>query len=237
MANVSDYPLISSANKVYKLKQIESSFKELQGEANRITSDEEEIIYLEALENFTKNTMMCEITKIKNKTAMIKRCKNFDCSKVENLPDDILNEIKSYLEPEIAYTKKYVVVNRYIGDIVSEGKITYFWSVPKKLITDLKLNCNLYLNDYVKASEPKNNFVNGIFEFICKSVKDKDNMRVDKLLALQTNYMREYKQVEISYKFLLYISTYLKYRKRLEENKSKKLAILKSLKNNKIVVK
>ena len=66
MTTIDDYPLINTQSKVYKLKQIEVAFKELQHEVNNIKSDEEEVLYLEQLENFITNTYMSEITKIKN---------------------------------------------------------------------------------------------------------------------------------------------------------------------------
>jgi hypothetical protein len=242
MTTIDDYPLINTQNKVYKLKQIEVAFKELQTETNNIKSDEEEVVYLEQLENFITNTYLKNLTEIKNRTAMIERTKKFDFNKIKNLPDDCIFEIKSYLEPELNYVRKFSILRQIDSGFSWWRDVDdYIFKVPKKLIIDLKDKCNIYPSMYVKSGDQKEKWCRMIVDETQKLFsKKKDMMRVDKLLANRDAEWSSDPQIKLIdkwFKFFLYIHTFKKYRAELESKVKKTDEKLTTLKNKKIVVK
>jgi len=242
MAEISNYPLIDTTNKVYKLKQIESALKELQAEANNMKGDEEEVVYLEQLENFIANTYMSEITKIKKRTAMIERTKNFDCSKVKNLPDDMIYEIKSYLQPELEYTRRFSILRQIDSGFSWWYDVDdYLNKVPKKLLIALKDSCNIYPSMSVSSKDQKEKWCRMILEETQRRFNKKnDTTRVDKLLANRNDEWSsdpKIKLIDKWFKFFLYIYTFKKYRAELESKVKKTDAKLTLLKNKKFVVK
>ena len=242
MTTIDDYPLINTQNKVYKLKQIEVAFKELQTETNNIKSDEEEVVYLEQLENFITNTYLKNLTEIKNRTAMIERTKKFDFNKIKNLPDDCIFEIKSYLEPELNYVRKFSILRQIDSGFSWWRDVDdYIFKVPKKLIIALKESCAIYPSMYVKSSDQKEKWCRMIIDETQKLFsKKKDMMRVDKLLANRDAEWSSDPQIKLIdkwFKFFLYIHTFKKYRAELESKLKKTDTKISSLKNKKIVVK
>lgn len=232
-----NYPLIVANECASSLMTTGNAFTNLHKNANKIKTDEDEIAYLDELENFVMNTYCENITKIKLKKRQIEKTQAFDISKVQNLPDDMIYEISTWLEPEIKYTKKFCILKRICWDNGSEwGMEHHLWNAPKKLITDLRSDCNMYFDDYVPASRPKINQIRGILKYLKKLVDEKDT-RLDKLLKLYNDEPYSHKHLDICYKFFLYIETFLKYRKELESKVNKNKATLKKLKNNKIAIK
>jgi hypothetical protein len=232
-----NYPLIVANESVSSLMTSNNAFTNLHKSANKIKTDEEEIAYLDELENFVMNTYCENITKIKLKKQQIERTQAFDISKVQNLPDDMIYEISTYLQPEIKYTKKFCILKRICLDNGSEwGMEHHLWNAPKKLITDLTSECRMYFADYTPAIRPKINHIRGILKYLKQLVDEKD-IRLDKLLKLYDDEPYSHKHLDICYKFFLYIETFLKYRKELESKVSKNKATLKKIKNNKIVIK
>jgi len=233
-----NYPVISKINKVHNILGIMTTCGILHEQANKIRTEEEEVAYLDELENYIGNLYSNQITKIKLKKQQIERTNGFDITKVQNLPDDMIYEISTWLEPEIKYAQKITTLYYYSYNIgwTNSGMETYLWDVPKKLILDLKSECSLYFGEYVKSSEPKSRFTNAINTYLTDILLYKDTMRMDKLLA---EYNKEYgtKKLDNCYKFFLYVHTYMKYRKELEQKVNKSNTKLKSLKNNKIRVK
>jgi hypothetical protein len=241
MTSVGDYPLIDTQNKVYKLKQIETSLRELQVEANNTKSDEAEVAYLEQLENFIANTYYKNITEIRKRTDLIERTKRFDISKVQYLPPDMIGEIKSYLQPEIKYATRFTMIRsiqqRYTG--LWEVEYNLMGNVPKKILMDLVEKCNIYPTMSVRSKDQKEKWCRMIIEEIGKWNYEKSLTRTDKLLALHNEEWSSTteKRIDKWYKFFLYIIVYKKYRVELAtsiHNKTEKLNILK---NKKIVVK
>jgi hypothetical protein len=241
MTSVSDYPLIDTQHKVYKLKQIETSLRELQTEANNTKSDEAEVAYLEQLENFISNTYYKNITEIRKRTDLIERTKRFDISKVQYLPPDMIGEIKSYLQPEIKYATRFTMIRsiqqRYTG--LWEVEYNLMGNVPKKILMDLVEKCNIYPTMSVRSKDQKEKWCRMIIEEIGKWNYEKSLIRTDKLLALHNEEWSSTteKRIDKWYKFFLYIIVYKKYRVELAtsiHNKTEKLNILK---NKKIVVK
>jgi len=231
-----NYPLIFPQG-ASSLITSNNAFTNLHKNANKIKTDEEEIAYLEELENFLENTYCENITKIKLKKQQIEKTQGFDISKVQNLPDDMIYEISTWLEPEIKYTKKFCILKRICWDNGSEwGMEHHLWNAPKKLIVDLRSECRMYFDDYVPTSRPKNNQIRGILKYL-KQVVDEKDTRLDKLLKLYNDEPYSHKHLDICYKFFLYIETFLKYRKELESKVNKNKATLKKLKNNKIAIK
>jgi len=242
MTTIDDYPLINTQNKVYKLKQIEVAFKELQTETNNIKSDEEEVVYLEQLENFITNTYLENITKIKKRTAMIERTKKFDFSKIKNLPDDCIFEIKSYLAPELNYVRKFSILRQLDSGFSWWRDVDdYLFKVPKKLLISMKESCGIYPSISVKSGDQKEKWCRMIIDETQRLFsKKKDEMRVDKLLAnrdAEWSSDPNIKLIDKWFKFFLYIHTFKKYRAELESKVKKTDAKLTILKNKKIVVK
>jgi len=242
MTTIDDYPLINTQNKVYKLKQIEVAFKELQTETNNIKSDEEEVVYLEQLENFITNTYLKNLTEIKNRTAMIERTKKFDFNKIKNLPDDCIFEIKSYLEPELNYVRKFSILRQIDSGFSWWREVDdYIFKVPKKLIIALKESCAIYPSMYVKSGDQKEKWCRMIIDETQKLFsKKKDMLRVDKLLSnrdAEWSSDTQIKLIDKWFKFFLYIHTFKKYRAELESKLKKTDTKISSLKNKKIVVK
>jgi hypothetical protein len=242
MTTIDDYPLINTQNKVYKLKQIEVAFKELQTETNNIKSDEEEVVYLEQLENFITNTYLKNLTEIKNRTAMIERTKKFDFNKIKNLPDDCIFEIKSYLEPELNYVRKFSILRQIDSGFSWWRDVDdYIFKVPKKLIIALKESCAIYPSMYVKSGDQKEKWCRMIIDETQKLFsKKKDMLRVDKLLSNRDAEWSSDPQIKLIdkwFKFFLYIHTFKKYRAELESKLKKTDTKISSLKNKKIVVK
>jgi len=241
MTSVGDYPLIDTQNKVYKLKQIETLLRELQTEANNTKSDEAEVAYLEQFENFIANTYYKNITEIRKRTNLIERTKNFDISKVQYLPPDMVYEISTYLQPEIKYATRFTMIRsiqqRYTG--LWEVEYNLMGNVPKKILMDLVEKCNIYPTMSVRSKEQKEKWCRMIVEEIGKWNYEKSLTRTDKLLALHNEEWSSTteKRIDKWYKFFLYIIVYKKYRVELAtsiHNKTEKLNILK---NKKIVVK
>jgi hypothetical protein len=241
MTSVGDYPLIDTQNKVYKLKQIETLLRELQTEANNTKSDEAEVAYLEQFENFIANTYYKNITEIRKRTNLIERTKNFDISKVQYLPPDMVYEISTYLQPEIKYATRFTMIRsiqqRYTG--LWEVEYNLMGNVPKKILMDLVEKCNIYPTMSVRSKDQKEKWCRMIVEEIGKWNYEKSLTRTDKLLALHNEEWSSTteKRIDKWYKFFLYIIVYKKYRVELAtsiHNKTEKLNILK---NKKIVVK
>jgi hypothetical protein len=235
------YPTIAKATSLYKLQQIQSGFKELQSGANNLIYDEVEKEYLDQLELFIANEYCSQITKIKKRQAQIERTKNFDISKVQYLPPDMIGEIKSYLQPEIKYATRFTMLRsiqqRYTG--LWEVEYNLMGNVPKKILMDLVEKCNIYPTMSVRSKDQKEKWCRMIVEEIGKWNYEKSITRTDKLLALHNEEWSSTteKKIDKWYKFFLYIIVYKKYRVELAtsiHNKTEKLNILK---NKKIVVK
>lgn len=242
MTSVGDYPLIDTQNKVYKLKQIETLLRELQTEANNTKSDEAEVAYLEQFENFIANTYYKNITEIRKRTNLIERTKNFDISKVQYLPPDMVYEISTYLQPEIKYATQFTMLRSIQSRYSSVFEVEYMLlgNVPKNLLMDLVKRCMIYPSMNMRSKDQKERWCRMIIEEIQKYNYEKSQLRMDKLLALNSEEWSSNpneKRIDKWYKFFLYIIVYKKYRVELAtsiHNKTEKLNILK---NKKIVVK
>ena len=237
-----NYPVLWEVNCIHKLRQHQVNCEELFKQTNQINNDKDEVEYLEEYENFLMNTYLENLTKIKKRTAMIERTKNFDCSKIKNLPDDCIFETKSYLAPELNYVRKFSILRQLDSGFSWWRDVDdYIFKVPKKLIIDLKDKCNIYPSMYVKSGDQKEKWCRMIIDETQKLFsKKKDEMRVDKLLAnkdAEWSSDPNIKLIDKWFKFFLYIHTFKKYRAELETKVKKTDEKLALLKNKKIVVK
>jgi hypothetical protein len=235
------FPVLIEGNS-HRLHQHHTLHSELFKHTNQIADDDSEVQYLTQLELFITKSYLNEIQKIKTKTAMIERTKNFDCSKIKNLPDDMIYEIKSYLAPELNYVRKFSILRQIDSGFSWWRDVDdYIFKVPKKLIIDLKDKCNIYPSMYVKSSDQKEKWCRMIIDETQKLFsKKKDMMRVDKLLAnrdAEWSSDPKVKLIDKWFKFFLYINTFKKYRAELETKVKKTDEKLALLKNKKIVVK
>lgn len=232
-----EYPLLTKDG-FHTMNTFDNIYENLRLNINKTKNNEEGLAYLDEAETFLQNTYLENITKLKNKRMDIERTTRFDMIKLKNLPADIIYEISTWLEPEIKYSRAFMVLQRY-GRSTNwslGGMETHLWYVPKKIIIFLKDSCAIWFHDYTKNSEPKANFCDGIRIYLRKLILDKDTMGVDKLLV-EYNSERGTKRLDKIYKFFLYIEVYLKYRKELEAKNKNTNGKLKALKNNKIEVK
>jgi len=238
-----EYPLISKHDKVWKLQQIQTGFKDLLHGANNIIHDGDEREYLEQLETFIKTEVDGRISTIKQKQEFIKRTNSFDISKVQNLPPDMVYEISTYIQPEIQHAKKFCILRAIKNRYSSSWDIEYelMPPVPKKLLIDLIGKCNIYSSVAVLSKDQKHKWCRMINEETDKIINhETSTIRMDKLLAIRSEEWSSdpnQKRIDKWYKFFLYISVYRKYRAELEADKKNKEVKLNALKNKKISVK
>ena len=232
-----NYPLLSKESS-YRLRTINYSCDDLLKGANTIKDEADEIAYLRELELFYTNNYMSEITKIKKRTDMIERAKNFDCNMVKNLPDDIICSIKGYLEPELNFTRKFSILRQINSGFAWWRDIDdYLIKVPKKLIIALKKSCCIIPRADVVSRDSKEAWCRMIDEETAKLFcKNNDLMRVDKLLAGRECEWGLRPQLDRWFMFFLYIHTFKKYRATLEGKLKKTDEKISSLKKTDIVV-
>ena len=234
------YPAILSQQYTeYRIRSVETDLKQLMKPSTLINTDKLEIEYLKEFQLFLLNTYTEQSKQIQNKLSMIERSQRFDCSQIQYLPDDAIYEIRSYLGPEIQYTRKFCILRH-----IDNGFTTRFdaerWleKVPKKLILDLLQSLRVYAN--IQSKNKKEEWC----EFIFKELRLKYNaeryaVRIDKLLeqAKAESSCNQEDHLNKLYKFALHISAFLKYRTSLESKETTTKTNLNSLKNKKIVVK
>jgi hypothetical protein len=230
------YPSLSS----YYLQQNITNCDVIFKISNQTNNDKDEVEYLEQYQHFLMNNYYGEITKINRKKKMIERIKNFDCSKIQNLPKDLIKEIKSYLEPELNYVRKFSILRKL--DMLEfswwRDVETYLWKVPKKLIIATKESCCIFPCNSVASKDNKEKWCRMIMNETSRLFSKKhDGMRVDKLFGVKQDTEFGVKQIDKWFKFFLYIHTFKKYRAKLESNKKQTNTKIYSLKNKKIVVK
>jgi len=237
-----DYPVIAENNCAFKLVQIQSIFKDINNKANMTLTDDAEIAYLDDLETFIQNTYCENITNIKLKKKQIERTQNFDISKVQNLPPDMVYEISTYLQPEIKYATQFTMLRSIQSRYSSVFEVEYMLlgNVPKNLLMDLVKRCMIYPSMNMRSKDQKERWCRMIIEEIQKYNYEKSQLRMDKLLALNSEEWSSNpneKRIDKWYKFFLYIFVYKKHRVELESKVKKTDAKLTILKNKKIVVK
>jgi hypothetical protein len=231
------YPTITS-HQSYNLLEYQRVNNTLLKQTNNIDDDEKEIAYLTELELFITNTLKENQKKIQHKFRMIENSKNFDCSKIQELPDDMIGEIKSYLEPELKFTRKFSVL-RLIHSGLPYPESVYTWldKVPKKLIIDLIRSCDIYPSR-VNTSDKKEEWCNVIYHQInLEFNREKYSTRIDKLIERHSYQYGRDKLVERWYKVVLHIYVFQKYRRELETKLKKTDRKIYELKNRLISVK
>jgi len=232
------YPTITETSRVYKLVNHQTNLKELFDNSNLIIKDNNELDYLWELKNFILKSSNTTLDQIEKRLTMIKNTKSFDIEKVKELPDDIINEIKSYLEPEIIYTRRLSVMRNIISDWITWiDTDIYLNNVPKKIILNLKDRCNIYPITNIRSKDLKQKWSRMIFEETLKVFsKERESMRIDKQLYNQRYEYGLNKQLDKWYDFFLYMNTFKKHRAFLESNIRNNNLKLIELKNKNIVV-
>jgi len=240
------YPLIGhSSDAVWELHKYRCKSRDISNPSSKIDDDDCEVAYLKELEIFMNDTHTKGITKIKNKLALIENSKKIDCNKIQILPEDILYEIKSYLEPELKFTRKFCMLRGLVEEI-NINFVTLSWmdidmwlmNVPKKLLMNLITGCGIYPSD-VKSSDKKEEWC----KFICCQFnilfsKEKSAIRIDKLME-QHKYEYDNREliVEEWFKIVLHIYCFNNYRKLLEGKLKKTDDKIRILKNRIITIK
>jgi hypothetical protein len=234
------YPVINKINKIHNIQGIMTTCGILHKQANIIKTDEEEISYLEEIETYIGNLYCSQITKIKLKKQQIEKAKKFDMSKIQNLPDDMIYEISTWIQPELQYTKKFMVLQKFQTSISGNWEMELFLvKLPKALLIDLiKDKCNIYSSMYCKTSHQKEKWCRMMIEELSKLVgEQRGNIRIDKHLAIMNDEYGSDKNIDKWFKLFLHIQTYKKYRQELEIDDKIIIGKLNKLKNTKISVK
>ena len=233
------YPIITEG-RCYEVVNVIDNSNELFREAS-ILEEEKELEYLDELRRFVNDNYEKSIQQIYNKLDSIHRTRMFDIEKVKLLPDDMIYEIKSYLEPELKYTRKFSILRslneRFSGIDCVES---FLFKVPKKLIIDIIKGCNIYHYDNISlvSSSSKENWCRMIFWETTKHFpKSGDLVRMDKNLEKQNREYSAPKNLDKWFKFFLYINTYKKYRALLESKLKSTDAKITTLKNSKLTYK
>jgi len=244
------YPLISTDNgccAVWKLRQYRDTRNIYISTttSSKIDDDDDEVAYLKELEIFMNDTHTQEITKIKNKLDLIENSKKIDCNKIQNLPEDILYEIKSYLEPELKFTRKFCMLRQLVEEI-KIGTLGWMdvdrWlvKVPKKLLMNLIKDCGIYPSDFIlKSGDKKEEWCKFIcYQFNKLFSKEKSAIMINKLME-QHKYQYDTRELigDKWFRVLLHISMFQKYRKELEGKLKKTDNKIKVLKNSNITIK
>lgn len=238
-----NYPLITDLNGTMRMEQTIVGFSELNKKANHIITDDDEVAYLKKLEDFIDDVANKQKKQIKNKLDMIERIKRFDMINfIKHLPYDMVYEIKKYIQPELNYTRRFSILRQLDSGFSWWRDVDdYLSKVPKKLLISMKDSCNIYPTMSIASKDQKEKWCRMIIEETHKLVpKQKDTMRIDKLLANRSEEWScdpNYKLLDKWFKFFLYIHTFKKYRAELESKVKKTDAKLTLLKNKKIVVK
>ena len=190
---------------------------------------------------------MNTIRRIQYKRQAIINTEKFDIRKVRNLPDDCVYEISTYLQPEIDYTKKFILLRDVLETFNNTWDVEYnlMRKVPKKLMMKLIDECGIYPsinNIKVRPKHQKSRWCNMILDMMGNTAPyTYSETRLDKILAITTfNKYENYNgksHIDNWYNFILHIVVYNKYRRELEQSISGHSELLANLKNNKIKVK
>jgi len=238
-----NYPLLTNLNGTMRMEQTIVGLKDLNYKANHTKTTEDEIAYLKSLEDFIDEVANKKKKEIQNKLNAIERSKKFDMINfVKYLPMDLQREIQKYLEPELRYTKKITTLLNVWNNLTlcpyPYGIDGYLFKVSKPQIIRLIRDCAIYPTMNVKSGDKKERWCKMIYEEFVSVIQHKLNTPINKLLAMRDEEWScdpNCKRIDKWYKFFLYITTYIKYRKELETAVIKKNTILTQIKNNQII--
>lgn len=194
--------------------------------------DNNDIAELEELELFYSNLYHSHQKKLKEHTNRIRRTSNFDISKVQDLPDDIIGVIKSYIEPELAYVKKLTVLDTFARlhrRSAPRAMERWLTPVPKELIVDILRGGCIGVSISVNIAEPKDEWCNQIHNKL-QTLTEYTDKQISYLL--KDTYCSS-----AMYRFLLHMKVFIDYRNKLEANKRANKEKLDKLKKTKILVK
>jgi hypothetical protein len=152
----------------------------------------------------------------------------------------MIGEIKSYLEPELKFTRRFSILRELHSGFVTLGWLDvdrWLANVPKKLIIDLITSCHIYATN-VKSGDKKDEWCKFIYYQIGKLFsKDKSAIRVDKLIEQNKPEYCSGLIAEKWFRIVLHIYVFQKYRRELESKLKKTDKKICDFKNKKIVVK
>jgi hypothetical protein len=245
------YPLITEgSHDLWKAQQYQTTSKDISKPSSKIDDDETEVAYLKEIELFMTETHTKEITKIKNKLAFIEKTQRFDCSKILLLPEDMIGEIKSYLEPELKFTRRFFIIRHLDMGGINLGWKDVSWlnvswmdvdrwlvNVPKKIVMNVITGCGIYPTG-VKSGDKKDEWCKFIHhQFHNLFSKEKSAIRIDKLME-QHKYIYDNSELIIDkwFKIVLYIYCFNNYRRLLERKLKKTDDKIRILKNRNIVI-
>lgn len=234
------YPLITEeSHDLWKAQQYQTFSKDISKPSSKIDDDETEVAYLKEIELFMTETHTKEITKIKNKLAFIEKTQRFDCSKILLLPEDMIGEIKSYLEPELKFTRRFFILRQLDIGFGSWMDVDRFLSnIPKKIVMNVITGCGIYPST-IKSKDLKDEWCKFIqHQFNNLFCLGKIRIRIDKLME-QHNYIYDNREriIDRWFKIMLCLVSFKRYRAELEAKHKKTDARLKVLKNTIIKIK
>jgi hypothetical protein len=231
------YPLIASGDdEGWRLANIVNDYTNYGSKIDGITE-------LEELELFYADLYKSHQKKLKGRINTVRRTANFDISKIQDLPDDIIGVIKSYIKPELDFVKEITVLDNYARlHRQSAPRAMERWlnDVPKELIVDLLRT--KYSNSIerfsdisdMKVSDNKSEWCYYIHNTL-QTLTEYNDKPVSCLLKNYENYYKSKIYIPAMYGFLLRMKVFIAYRYKLEAHKKANKAKLSNLKKSKII--
>jgi hypothetical protein len=173
--------------------------------------------YLMKLMKYDDEAYQARQKKIVGRLEYLHRVWKLDLEKVKNLPDDILFEIKSYIQPELQYTKKFVILRQVFENNYCKHQLRrYLFSVPKKLIVKLIDSCSIYLTNEgghtrLLWKNQKDDWTDAIWGKLWELFTDTEEVSVSSLIERKQSWESEHKQNKY-YKLFLAFHTFIRYK-------------------------
>jgi len=204
----------------YVISNIERALESLFNQRNAIPTTEEEICYLESANGDLTRLFGNVQEKIKKRIEGAKQARriarNFDVEKVNKLPSDVIDVIKSFIEPKVfEFTRKFSVCTRHY--------FTSFCKLEKQIaIRAMKKFIFLRPIHYYRIayhSYSKRELIDELRQRFDKFFDTVEKMEIDKILydwnANHRAYQFHNTKTEIlngMYDTILTFQTYLKYK-------------------------
>lgn len=236
------YPIICNENyQKYKLVQVSNQHDDLFNRKNEITDEDYEIQYLKELSKFQQDEFERTQKKINGRIRMIENVRKFDISKVSLLPDDMINEIKSYIQPELEYTRKFSIIRYKLSYQLNWWLELdkYLFDIPKSVLMDMCKKADIYLckwgvagEPWLKSNDKKDEWVRSIYQSTEKQFSfQKSNQPICKLMDKKVYGTKHEDRL---FKLYLLFKAFLSYKNELKQDTKNKKDTIKKLNKTKV---
>lgn len=233
-----NYPVLADNLDAYVLPRVIQNTSGVLYKVDNIQIDEVKIKYLEELDKFYTDLFQSQQLKIKGLLTTVRQIAKFDISKIQDLPDDIIGVIKSYIKPELDLVKEIYVLDNYARlhrQSAPRAMERWLHDVPKEIIVDLVNQYVFYTGNTVKSSDRKEEWC-----YYIHNTLQTLSEYTDKPVSNFLEYSRKQIDRNSMYGFLLRMKVFIAYRYELEAKKKankEKLSNLKKTKLKKILYK